>query len=1605
MAACRSSVRIGEGCHWLAEAHARAVVTVARVVQMDLACWKEVRFPQRMNCVSGKGQSKLSCSRMDIEGIRNVISVMQKNLECPICLELMKEPVATKCDHIFCKFCMLQLLSKKKKENVPCPLCKTEVTRRSLQESHRFKLLVEGLLKIIKAFELDSGCKFFPSQENTVSGFESTIKDVLIKEDQPVVHCKGYRNRKKGILKSKTFEVTGTLLESKPEAQFAKLVTRLTSCRQKKHRKEASPIFVNCVPDSSECHLLNNESGSGNDRSPLCEKEDTLNPDMEAMVGSDQAECEFSETAERTGSNLPGSDGPGCITETSAETNVNTAANSNIYAREAEQYLNEHLCRFKQDIADRVHQRNQHCGNVPFVPNLETNFDEEETIETDFDNQYDDSNPQNIDPLCKVAKLMRRSTERVNEWLLKTNEESSTLLAEEDSSFSVFPLQNKEPSEKGSCSSNDLMPVLHKHAEQGTSGSVFDKQAVGVKDKIFCKVYKRQQKSLPPNNITCVVEVHRDSSFGTGTENKTLRMDQLMCKRKIAHGLNPENLAITNGSINIYPDDCISEADVEQDAQSKACSELADADQSELVHCTYTVDGNTPKKRCVESLANALETREEQKKLSCERSQKKKCCTWAVQSVASEPETRLLQSSCGHLDLLLVSSQSIDDPKNVINQVRRSRRLQMLPGLLEKAISNAGFEPKIKNANQQQNGIQSSKFKVKEKNPMSDTVPSQMKKKDMFCLPFTSDDTDTSMNDGSEEGVPMRKGSTRNHDKVHCNDGDCDTLLCVTESDVQPNDKETEESELETQQIVKMFKTSKRTSFILDSRAAEAVAEVTLSSDILQVKASYDVEYRDVSSLGSAKEQSSALTNESSPSSEPKKSSSLPWHKKRKQQAKSKHGKMCRSRRENSKPTDNRAKSPIINMSHSSNTIGQPADLNSPIHGGTGSIYKQVINHCPTRPNIDGEYINASANGSQSSVTDKSPAHFNINTNFICDVNSATPDGLLHSMDNAEGNSSLGDTTVHDEGKNAAHPESFLPSSVHRSVGLTGEKKCIPKVQSSEEGSSGDDLLGSQGLFCQKSKCVSSGATDQKNSKNPGNAQRRNLPDFSGSSNSGKYNSREMLCKAVFPSLSQESQCSVSLFSSLSNMSQQSANEDHKLQGGGLGSPSRTEETTISSDEETLTAAPQDHNQNPDIAEASECESEASHTGDSSLLSSQDELLNTQQRDYMKDSLKKLQQEMAALEAVLEQHGTQNLSAGTACIPSAEHVTYRQEEAVEKEIAQGDNSIVRTPPKPDANGSALIGQSTDNGLQSRNRSMSPAPPHFLSQTRAEKNTQERVGPAMGISKVLKKSLVTEHKLEVRPDLETANVMPANPMDAKESSGQSSENKSENPILRNKCSTSHQGLFSYSMEEAVSPHNPKQSRAEFGIARKSTSPTFASPSRAKVLSVGIKSPVVSSRRNLSFVASGLNQSELAVVQRFSRTTQSILSTRITDSTTHVIMKTDAELVCERTLKYFQGIAGRKWVVSYEWVVQSFKEGQVLDEYDFEVKGDVINGRNHRGPRRSRLGSDGLLLKDFEICFSGLFTDMTLDDLEWMVSECGSTVVRDLQFPKNKLVSII
>ena len=78
------------------------------------------------------------------------IDVLNLELRCPICLELMSEPVATACLHRFCAGCIEKCLRIGKQE---CPSCRRPVaTRRSLRKDTNFSKLISTFYPDLQAF-------------------------------------------------------------------------------------------------------------------------------------------------------------------------------------------------------------------------------------------------------------------------------------------------------------------------------------------------------------------------------------------------------------------------------------------------------------------------------------------------------------------------------------------------------------------------------------------------------------------------------------------------------------------------------------------------------------------------------------------------------------------------------------------------------------------------------------------------------------------------------------------------------------------------------------------------------------------------------------------------------------------------------------------------------------------------------------------------------------------------------------------------------------------------------------------------------------------------------------------------------------------------------------------------------------------------------------------------------------------------------------------------------------------------------------------------------------------------------------------------------------
>uniref|UniRef100_A0A4X1TWF3 Breast cancer type 1 susceptibility protein homolog n=1 Tax=Sus scrofa TaxID=9823 RepID=A0A4X1TWF3_PIG len=426
---------------------------------------------------------------------------------------------------------------------------------------------------------------------------------------------------------------------------------------------------------------------------------------------------------------------------------------------------------------------------------------------------------------------------------------------------------------------------------------------------------------------------------------------------------------------------------------------------------------------------------------------------------------------------------------------------------------------------------------------------------------------------------------------------------------------------------------------------------------------------------------------------------------------------------------------------------------------------------------------------------------------------------------------------------------------------------------------------------------------------------------------------------------------------------------------------------------------------------AFEYESETSFSEDCSGLSSQSAILTTQQRDTMQDNLLKLQQEMAELEAVLEQHGSQPSHSSPSLIADScapEDLLNPEQNTSEKAVLTSEKSsdypITQNPESLSADKFQVsLDRSTsknkESGMERSSTSksqLSDSRWYMHSPSRSLQNrscpSQEELIPVIDLEEQqlttseaqdsVKQSYLPRQDLEGTPYLKSGISLFSDDPESDPSENRAPESAH---VFSTPLSTSALKLPQFQVKESAKSPAAAHTTNTAGYNVRQESMSRKKPE--------VISSTKTNSRRISIVASGLTPKEYTLVQKFARKHYITLTNLITEETTHVIMKTDAEFVCERTLKYFLGIAGGKWVVSYFWVTQSIKEGKMLDEHDFEVRGDVVNGRNHRGPKRARESQDRKIFKGLEICCCGPFTNMPTDQLEWMVLLCGASVVKD------------
>lgn len=120
-------------------------------------------------------------------------------------------------------------------------------------------------------------------------------------------------------------------------------------------------------------------------------------------------------------------------------------------------------------------------------------------------------------------------------------------------------------------------------------------------------------------------------------------------------------------------------------------------------------------------------------------------------------------------------------------------------------------------------------------------------------------------------------------------------------------------------------------------------------------------------------------------------------------------------------------------------------------------------------------------------------------------------------------------------------------------------------------------------------------------------------------------------------------------------------------------------------------------------------------------------------------------------------------------------------------------------------------------------------------------------------------------------------------------------------------------------------------------------------------------------------------QLATVKKFATKHNLDYVNQFESSVTHVIVNTTGEKnAAKSTLKFLQGIAHRKWIVSYRWIEDCIEQEKLLDETPYEAT-TFTDGIIDDGPQRSRLRKKDLF-EDFTFWCVGPYLNVSLNQYQ-------------------------
>ncbi|MEQ2186672.1 hypothetical protein GOODEAATRI_031057, partial [Goodea atripinnis] len=105
-------------------------------------------------------------------------SMLEKELSCPICCEIFKQPVVLKCSHSFCRVCLQQFWSKKKAKR-ECPICRRKCSLTEPTVSLALKNVADTFLRELEKSGATAGLG---------TGASVASEDAVVLEDNCETH-------------------------------------------------------------------------------------------------------------------------------------------------------------------------------------------------------------------------------------------------------------------------------------------------------------------------------------------------------------------------------------------------------------------------------------------------------------------------------------------------------------------------------------------------------------------------------------------------------------------------------------------------------------------------------------------------------------------------------------------------------------------------------------------------------------------------------------------------------------------------------------------------------------------------------------------------------------------------------------------------------------------------------------------------------------------------------------------------------------------------------------------------------------------------------------------------------------------------------------------------------------------------------------------------------------------------------------------------------------------------------------------------------------------------------------------------------------------------